>query len=129
MNMDSKDKRVHLLKSFSYAITGIFTAIRSERNMRIHLILSIIVIGISLFFSISTVEWLFVIAAIGGIFSLEILNTAVERVVDLVTEEYHPLAKQAKDLAAGAVFIYALAVVVIGLIIFLPRFVKWFNIF
>jgi undecaprenol kinase len=128
MNMDSKDKRVHLLKSFSYAITGLITAIRSERNMRIHLIFSVIVIGFSLLLSISTVEWLFVIAAIGGIFSLEILNTAVERVVDLVTEEYHPLAKQAKDLAAGAVFVYALTVVIIGLIIFLPRIVKWLNI-
>lgn len=129
MNMDSKDKRVHLWKSFSYAITGIFTAIRSERNMRIHLSLSIIVIGFSLFFSISKVEWLFVIVAIGGIFSLEILNTAVERIVDLVTEEYHPLAKQAKDLAAGAVFVYAITVVIIGLIIFLPRIGKWFNTF
>lgn len=127
MNMDSKDKRILLLKSFSYAITGITTAIRSERNMRIHLILSIIAIGCSLFFSISTVEWLFVIVAIGGMFSLEILNTAVERVVDLVTEEYHPLAKQAKDLAAGAVFVYALTVVIIGIIIFLPRIFKWLH--
>lgn len=123
--MDSKDKRIHLLKSFSYAITGIRTAIRSERNMRIHLCFSIIVIGCSLFFSISTMEWFFVIIAIGGIFSLELMNSAVERVVDLVTEEYHPLAKQAKDLAAGAVFVYALAVVIIGLIIFLPRIIQW----
>lgn len=127
MNMDSKDKQILLLKSFSYAITGIVTAVRSERNMRIHLILSIIAIGCSLFFSISLVEWLFVIVAIGGMFSLEILNTAVERVVDLVTEEYHPLAKQAKDLAAGAVFVYALTVMIIGLIIFLPRIFKWIN--
>ena len=58
----------------------------------------------SFYFSITKIEWLFILLAIGGMFALELVNTAIERVVDLVTEEYHPLAKQAKDLAAGAVF-------------------------
>jgi undecaprenol kinase len=124
--MDSRDKPNRLWKSFSYALTGIKTAIWTERNMRIHLCASIVVIGCSLFFSISKLEWLFVIAAIGGILSLELINTAIERVVDLVTEEYHPLAKQAKDIAAGAVFIYAITAVLIGIIIFFPRVLKWF---
>jgi undecaprenol kinase len=53
------------------------------------------------------------------------MNTAAERVVDLITKEYHPLAKQAKDLAAGAVFIYAVITVVIGIIIFIPYFFRW----
>ncbi|MEH7111965.1 diacylglycerol kinase family protein [Neobacillus niacini] len=118
--MDSRDKPVRLWKSFSFAITGIKTALWSERNMRIHFLVSLLVIGCALFFSISQLEWLFVIFAIGGIFSLELINTAIERVVDLITKEYHPLAKQAKDIAAGAVFIYAITVVVIGIIIFLP---------
>ena len=125
MNMDSRDKHVQLWKSFSFAINGIKTALWSERNMRIHLFVSLIVIGCSIFFSISKLEWLIVILIIGGIFSLELVNTAIERVVDLVTEEYHPLAKQAKDIAAGAVFIYAVAAVVIGIIIFLPYFFRW----
>ncbi|MEC1522933.1 diacylglycerol kinase family protein [Neobacillus niacini] len=125
MSMDSRDKHVHLWKSFSFAITGIKTALWSERNMRIHLFVSFIVIGCSVFFSISKLEWLFVIVAIGGILSLELINTAIERVVDLVTEDYHPLAKQAKDLAAGAVFIYAITAVVIGSIIFLPYIFRW----
>ncbi|MEH7178790.1 diacylglycerol kinase family protein [Neobacillus vireti] len=125
MNMDSHDKAVSLLKSFSYALTGIKTALWTERNMRIHLLVSIGVICCSYFFSISKLEWLFVIVAIGGIFSLELLNTAIERVVDLITEEYHPLAKQAKDLAAGAVFIYALTAVIIGVIIFVPHILRW----
>jgi undecaprenol kinase len=120
--MDSRDKHVHLLRSFSFALTGIKTALWSERNMRIHFFVSLIVIGCSIFFSISKLEWLFVIVAIGGIFSLELVNTAIERLVDLVTEDYHPLAKQAKDLAAGAVFIYAITAVVIGSIIFWPYF-------
>lgn len=123
--MDSRDKPVRLWKSFSYALTGIKTALWSERNMRIHLIASIFVIGCSLYFSISKFEWLFVIVAIGGIFSLELINTAIERVVDMITDKYHPLAKQAKDLAAGAVFIYAVTAVVIGIFIFLPHVLRW----
>ncbi len=124
--MDSRDKRARLWRSFSYAITGIMTALWSERNMRIHLLVSLLVIGCALFFSISQLEWLFVIFAIGGIFSLELINTAIERVVDLITKEYQPLAKQAKDIAAGAVFIYAITVVVIGIMIFLPYVIRWF---
>ncbi|MDR7078049.1 undecaprenol kinase [Neobacillus niacini] len=123
--MDSRDKPVRLWKSFSYALTGIKTALWLERNMRIHLIASIFVIGCSLYFSISKFEWLFVIVAIGGIFSLELINTAIERVVDMITDKYHPLAKQAKDLAAGAVFIYAVTAVVIGIFIFLPHVLRW----
>lgn len=126
MALLDRQQKNSLLKSFSYAINGIVTAIRSERNMRIHLIISVIVIGCSFFFSINKTEWLIVLLAIGGMFSLELINTAIERVVDLNTEEYHPLAKQAKDVAAGAVFIYAFIVVVIGMIIFLPRLLELF---
>ncbi|WP_307405114.1 diacylglycerol kinase family protein [Neobacillus ginsengisoli] len=108
------------MASFSFAINGIRTAIMAERNMRIHLVSSVIVICCSIFFSISTIEWLIILLVIGGIFALELVNSAIERVVDLVTEEYLSLAKQAKDLAAGAVFIYAIVSIVIGIVIFLP---------
>lgn len=94
--------------------------------MRIHFISSIIVVLISFYFSITKIEWVFILFAIGGMFALELLNTAIERVVDLVTAEYHPLAKQAKDLAAGAVLIYAVLSVVIGIVIFLPYVLNLF---
>lgn len=128
MSMDSHDKRkpVPLLRSFSYAFYGIKTAIESERNMRIHIISSILVIGASFYFSLTKVEWLFILFAIGGMFALELVNTAIERVVDLVTSEFHPLAKQAKDIAAGAVIIYAILSVIIGGIIFFPHVLKMF---
>jgi len=64
---------------------------------------------------------MFISFAICGVLALELVNTAVERVVDLVTKEFHPLAKQAKDIAAGAVLLYAILSVVIGCIIFLPK--------
>lgn len=120
MGSHGKRKGNSLMASFSFAINGIRTAIMAERNMRIHLVSSVIVICCSIFFSISTIEWLIVLLVIGGIFALELVNSAIERVVDLVTEEYLSLAKQAKDLAAGAVFIYAIVSIVIGIVIFLP---------
>ncbi|MFP7297593.1 diacylglycerol kinase family protein [Neobacillus niacini] len=123
--MDLQDKRFPLWKSFNFALIGIQTALRTERNMRIHLLVSLIVIGCSIFFSISKTEWLFVIVAIGGVFSLELINTAIETIVDLITKEYHPLAKQAKDIAAGAVFIYTVTAVVVGIFIFIPYFFDW----
>jgi undecaprenol kinase len=124
MSMASQDNRKtnRLLNSFSFAKDGIVSALRTERNMRFHLVFSVLVIVVSVFFSINKTEWLFILIAISGMFALELVNTAIERVVDLVTEDYHPLAKQAKDIAAGAVFIYALVSVAIGAMIFWPYF-------
>ena len=126
MSMDSQDKSFPLMRSFSFAFSGILLALRKERNMRFHFISSIIVLLVSFYFSITKIEWVFILFTIGGMFALEIMNTAIERVVDLVTAEYHPLAKQAKDLAAGAVLIYAALSVVIGIVIFLPYVLNLF---
>ncbi|MFF2447594.1 diacylglycerol kinase family protein [Neobacillus sp. NPDC058068] len=126
--MDSQDKRnpISFISSLSYAISGVNIALKAERNMRIHFISSIIVLLGSYYFSITKIEWLFILFAIGGMFALELVNTAIERVVDLVTGEYHPLAKQAKDLAAGAVLVYAVLSVAIGMIIFFPYILNLF---
>jgi undecaprenol kinase len=110
-----------LLKSFSHALSGISLTVIQERNMRIHVFVAVMVIAASFWFSLNPLEWLFVLLCIGGMFALEMMNTAIEKVVNLVTMELHPLAKQAKDIAAGAVFIYAILSVVVGLIIFLPK--------
>lgn len=124
MNSDYKDNRPFLksvFRSFKYAIQGIIHAVKRERNLQIHFVISIMVISLGIVLNLSNVEWIFIVLAIGGMLSLELLNTAIERVVDLVTAEYHPLAKQAKDAAAGAVFIYAILSVIVGVIIFLPK--------
>ena len=120
MDLNGKQKSKSILHSFSFAVTGIITAVKQERNMRFHVVSSIIVIFLSWYFSITKMEWLFILFAIGGMFTLELLNSAIERVVDLTTSEIHPLAKQAKDMAAGAVFVYAILSIAVGLIIFLP---------
>ncbi|WP_099352228.1 diacylglycerol kinase family protein [Fredinandcohnia onubensis] len=115
-----KNRWSRLIYSFSYALQGLREAFFSERNLQIHFFFSVIVIFCGFLFHITKVEWLIVLLLFGGMFSIEMLNTAIEKVVDLVTDEYHPLAKKAKDIAAGAVLIYAIIAIIVGLIIFLP---------
>nr|WP_295969452.1 diacylglycerol kinase family protein [uncultured Bacillus sp.] len=125
MNSDyDGKKKIALLRSFSYAFSGVYYAFRQERNMKIHCLAAIVVIFLGFYLQLSAMEWGFILLAVGGMFSLEMVNTAIERTVDLITEEYHPLAKQAKDIAAGAVIVYAITSVIIGCIIFLPKIFK-----
>lgn len=124
MSSDYKDKRIRKnsqLSSFRLAILGILTAIKQERNVKIHLVITILVIVLGLLNDLAKQEWMFIAVCIGLVISLELINTAIERVVDLVTSEYHPLAKEAKDIAAGAVFVAAILSIVIGGIIFIPK--------
>ena len=117
----SENQKSPLYKSFGYAFAGIIACIRQERNMRIHLTAAILVTAAGTLLHISAVEWMICLILFGLIMSLEMVNTALEAVVDLVTEEKQPLAKLAKDAAAGAVLVSSVMAAVIGLIIFLPK--------
>lgn len=121
-----KRKKHSLATSFKFGFQGIASAAAGERNMQIHIGISIMVISAGFAFSITKYEWIAVLLAIGGMLALEMLNTAIERTVDMYTKEFHPLAKQAKDIAAGAVLVYAMICVAIGIIIFLPRIIDAF---
>jgi len=110
------------LRSFGYAFEGIITASK-EQNLKSHIVSAIIVILASYLTGLSRMEWYIVLLLIALMFALEMMNTAIERVVDLASPEIHPLAKQAKDIAAGAVLVFALFSAIIGLLVFLP---KWF---
>jgi undecaprenol kinase len=114
-------KRGGGVRSFSYAVQGILHAIKKERNLQIHTVIAVAVILFGALYQITTVEWICILLAIGGMFCLELMNTAIERTIDLITDEYHPLAKQAKDVAAGAVLVFACISVIIGCVIFLPK--------
>ena len=127
MSSDSKDKRIQKnsqLSSFRLAFFGIISAVKKERNLRIHLCFTAIVILLGFLFNISIQDWMFISFAIGLVICMELMNTALERVVDLVTEEYHPLAKQAKDIAAGAVLFAAIIALIIGMFVFGPEIMK-----
>lgn len=109
------------LLSFKYAWNGVCDLIKKEKNTRIHLFFTILVIIFGFLLKIAQWEWCILVMTIAAVWSAEAMNTALERNVDLVTLEKRPLAKEAKDLAAGAVLIFAIMSVIIGLIIFLPK--------
>lgn len=106
MEKDQTGKRRHkrLSESFKDAISGFSLAVRQERNIRIQLLAGLCVTALSLAIHVSRTDMLIILGLIGGVISLELVNTAVERVVDLVTKERHPMAKAAKDAAAAAVW-------------------------
>ncbi|MGE7794953.1 diacylglycerol kinase family protein [Lysinibacillus fusiformis] len=108
------------LRSFGYAFEGIITASK-EQNLKSHIVSAVIVILAGYFTGLSRTEWYIVLLLIALMFALEMINTAIERVVDLASPNLHPLAKQAKDMAAGAVLVFALFSAIIGLLIFLPK--------
>ena len=123
----SKEHRGTLAESFGYAFAGIGTCIREERNIKLHLTVTALVVLCGWYFKISRIEWCICLALFGLVLALELVNTAVESVVDLVTEERKPLAKKAKDTAAGAVLIAAICAAAAGLVIFVPRGLAWLR--
>ncbi len=115
-----------LVRSFGFAFQGLFYVIRTQRNMRIHLLAGLLVILAAFFFKVSAGEWAALLAIMALIYALEMVNTVIEAVVDLITPEFHPLAKIAKDVAAGSVLMASIMAVGIGIIVFLPRLIQLF---
>lgn len=109
------------IRSFKYSFDGIIQFFKVETNAWIHLLATISIIIVSLFFHLSAVEWMFIITSISLVWITEMINTCIERISDLITEEYHPTIKLIKDLAAGAVLIAGLSALACALIIFLPK--------
>lgn len=118
------DSRRRLL-SFKYAFHGIIYAIRTQQNLRIHLISATMVIIAGFIFDLHRIEWLILILCIGFVICAELFNTAIESLADEVEPDYNPRIKIVKDLAAAAVFVSAIVSAIIGLIIFIPKFGLW----
>lgn len=109
--------------SFRYAASGILKLFH-EPNACIHLAVTVIVIACGWWLDISATEWCLVILCIGGVLMAEAFNTAVETLADRVSGEYDPFVGKCKDIAAGAVLLFVCAAIAVGLIIFLPKFIK-----
>ena len=116
--MKQKKTRQGIIQAFNAAIEGILYTFKSERNMKIHYCVAVIVLVASLFFDIGRIEMIMLIFAISLVVISEMFNTAIEKTIDMVTDTYHPLAKIAKDVAAGGVLIATLNSVVVGYLIF-----------
>ena len=122
-----KHKKDPLYKGFGYAFQGIYTCISKERNMKIHCCVSLLVVIAGIIFQLSVTEWCICLTLFGLVMALELVNTSIEAVVDLVTEERKPLAKIAKDTAAGAVLIAAIMAAIIGSVIFVPKVMQFLT--
>jgi diacylglycerol kinase len=109
-----------LWASFGHAFRGVFYALRTQRNFRIHFVAIVVVVALGLWVGISSYAWALLTLTIGGVVALEMLNTALEVFVDLVKPDYHPLAKRIKDLMAGAVLVSAIVAVIVAFLIFGP---------
>jgi len=118
------------LSCFRYAWAGIVHTLRTQRNARIHLGISLAVVALSLWLKLTTTEWAVIVLTIAVVFMAEMFNSAIEATIDLASEDYHPLAKIGKDVAAGAVLVCAVLAVVVGLLILGPhlwaRLAAWF---
>lgn len=108
---------------FKYAINGIYLMC-SQRNFKIHLVVAFLVSIAGFLFKISLIEWTIVFISISGVLALEMLNSAIEMIVDQISPEYSLFAKKTKDIAAGAVLIFSIGAFIVGLIIFIPKFIQ-----
>lgn len=119
-------KNKKLINSFKYAFKGIGSSLKSERNMKIHFAMMVLVIMAGILLNISMWEWIICFILFGLVISLEMVNTAIEIVVDMVSPEYNLKAGHVKDIAAGAVLVNAIVAFIVGLLIFLPKIIRLF---
>lgn len=121
MERENKMKSKNILYSFKYALEGLEKAIKTERNIKIHICAMILVIILGVILKISKIEWIICIILFGLVISAELFNTAIETTVDIAMPEKDPRAKKAKDVSASAVLVLAIAAAIIGLMIFIPK--------
>jgi diacylglycerol kinase len=121
-----KSEWAKFIAGFGYAFQGLWYALRTQRNARVHVVVATLATILGILFRISAVEFAIIFMAIAGVFIAEMFNTVFELCVDLVSPEYHPLAKIAKDVAAGAVLLSAILSIIIGLFIFGPHLWTFF---
>ena len=116
-----KVKSKKVINSFKYAIQGIFSSFKTERNMKIHIFIMFLVIAFGIILKINKYEWIICVLCFAIVISGELFNTAIETVVDMVMPYKNDKAKIAKDISAGAVLALAIGAAIVGVIIFVPK--------
>lgn len=115
------------MRSFKFAWKGIITCAGHEQNITFHLLAALVVAMAGIFFGITKAEWLAVIICIGMVIAAELFNSAIERLVDMVSPQWQSIAGEVKDIAAGAVLVTAIAAAIVGLIVFVPYLLNIFS--
>lgn len=118
---ENLNPKSEFLMSFAYAFVGLRYCFRTQRNFRVHIAIGIAAVLLGVLLGLSWVEWAIVATVIVLVLAAEMVNTMVESLVDLVTQQYHPLAKVAKDVSAGVVLLTAVGAAVVGILIFAPK--------
>ncbi len=116
-----------LIQSFTYACAGLITFFRNERNGKIQLLIAILTVTAGIFLHLSFQQWATILICATMVLSMEMVNTAIEKLCNLVEPEKHPEIKIIKDIAAGAVLLAAFVSLIVGVFIFLPVFVSLFK--
>lgn len=124
MRSNLKDNNKKKSIGFVFAWNGLVEMTKSERNFRIHILATIIVVLLGLFLKLSLIEWMIILIIIGIVLVAETTNTAVEKLIDYLKPDIHPSAKVIKDIAAGAVLIAAITAFIIGCLVFIPKLYK-----
>lgn len=113
--------------SFRYAYEGIRYGLKTQRNLRVHVVCAVLAAGAAAFFHLPPVKWAILLLVIGLVIAAELINTAIESAIDLISPDLHPLAKVAKDTAAGAVLVCAIFAVLIGAVLFYNPVLDWLR--
>ena len=109
------------IRSFGYAIEGFVTAVKTERNIKVMLVVGALTIVAGIVVGLTVSEWCIIAICCGLVIHGELCNTAMEAIVDLATQEFHPLAKRAKDIAAASVYVLSITAAVVGILVFAAR--------
>ncbi len=120
---EKRNNKGSLIRKFGYAFRGLATSLKEEASLVIHFIAAVIVIILGIVLKINTTEWAIIILVIGIIIGTELLNTAIENVVDMVSFKYNFNAKKIKDISAAATLVLTLSAIIVGLLIFIPHII------
>jgi diacylglycerol kinase len=123
----SEKKRFSIIaraKSFKHAFRGIGIIFKTQHNAWVHGFVAVVVLFLGFIFNISNIEWALLVLSIGSVLAAEGFNTALEIDIDLTSPDYHPYAKDTKDVAAGAVLLTVIGAVIVGLVIFIPKVIN-----
>jgi undecaprenol kinase len=116
---------IKFFKSFQYAFTGIYEAFKSEKNIKFHCLATLCVLVLGFVISLSLMQWCIIILTIGIVISIEMLNTSLEKLCDLVCKEHNEFIKKIKDISAGSVLVVSIAAFIIGVLIFGSRILAY----
>ena len=120
-------QKINRIQSFQYAFAGIWYTLKTQRNAQIHVSIATMIVTLGLILQLSLTEWAIIVLTTGFVIAAEMLNTATESAMDVVTSEFHPHVKVVKDVAAGAVLISALTAVVVGMLILGPHLLNMLS--